>query len=648
MTSFQSLQAAQNKQGLFLSASDGKGNISLIWFVPVDKWQVKGWQLQNSKGKVIKKQILPMSNKAMAELTPEEAGSVKSFLDAIKEVKNKKDKEQVSGFLALTILSSFKKARALGLGCILKNVSPGKRKYKIIGLGKNRKSKGVVLISGAVNSKIATPLPPAPGKLKAESSLKGAKLFWKPVKDNPAMPVLTYGVEQIATNRNNHDNELKIIMLGSSWDQDRPAFTDTMAPVEQDVAYNIYSIDAFGRKSPPSRISFFMQDVLAMQPPIKIKIQAKKKKILLSWQSNNNPNRAGYVVERSSNNKGFYETLTLKGLKSNIHNFQDNSVVEGLTYYYRLRSIGTRGDLGEPSRPVKAKVKLYSKPSAPKGLVAKTNPILVSLSWEKSKNTVAGYFVEKRAKGSKEWARLNVGLLSQRFYKDRYSYDSYGTFYYRVTAVAFNNQKSSPSKELQIVKKNLSPPLKPYITSIKSENGRVIIKFEPGNNKNKNISFKVIRDLYSRKEGKVIEQGLSPKKRTFTDTNVIAGRGYWYALAAVDKNNQESAWSDKHLVMVVPPVIPKPDMPKAKFIKIPFSHIQISFKKPPGKLAAAVQRQLPDQDFWTTIIKDIIGANTAVDNNPVTEGISKYRIVYHQINGARGKPSKYVEVNTTR
>ncbi len=634
----------EKDEGLFLTASNGKGAIILFWYVPTENWPENGWRLSDDKDRVIVDQIVPLAEDAVSLLTEEQIGSVKEFMESVHKARleDRTQRELFNGLLAINTFSSFEKAKAFGLAWTLTNVKPGLRYYKLTGLDKNKEPNGITLVSGKADGFSATPLPPMPKNLNVIPRQGGAEIFWQPVPEDLRFPVLSYEVERIAKDKE-FSSSFKVVK-GVSWNQDFSAFTDTGAPVEQDLTYRVYGIDCFGRKSNPASVSLFMPDLMTLKPPVNLAAKVKRNQVKISWGLLEQANPAGFVVERSSSTNGLYETLTPKGLGKKTRNFVDKAVITGISYHYRIRSIGTNGALGEPSSPVMAIVDSTKPVPSPPGLTATVNPILITLNWKRQEYPIAGFIVEKRAETSDKWARLNDGLIKLRTYKDRFAPGSYGVFYYRVTAVGFDNQKSKPGRELKVVLKDLSPPKKPVVTSIVSSDGEVRLTFEQGNGDTKTKTFTVLRDLASRKGGGIIKTDIPVLKKAFVDTDVVAGQGYWYSVVAVDKESQESEWSEKYLVRVIAPDVPKAKKPKAKFMSKPFSRVEIRFDTPPEKMAVSLQRQAGNDAPWITLDKGLIGTDTAVDTHPVISGISRYRIVYHSINGSEGEPSEPVTV----
>jgi fibronectin type 3 domain-containing protein len=636
---------AKEEQGMFLTASSGKGDIFLLWYVPVENRPAKGWRLSDAKGKVIVDQILPLAPASKAGLTKDQIDSVQDFLDSAAQAKSagRENRKLFNGIFILNVLSSFEKAKALGLAWKLSGVAPGPAKYIITGLDKNKRPKGIRLVSQRIDAAKATPLPPEPEGLKIVPDMEGAKLFWKPVPDSRVHPVLAYEIERRAKDK--ALSERFKVIKGVSWEPELPAHTDTSVPVEQEITYRIYSMDCFGRKSLPASAAMFIPDMMTLKPPRKLSSKAGAKQITLSWETPEQVRPAGFVVERACGSKGLYQVLTPEGLRSKTRKYTDNDVIRGVYYHYRVRAVGTDGTLGAPSSPVMARTDSTKSPPPPKKVTAKVNPVLVTLSWEKPDYPVAGYIVERRSKATDQWARRNADLLKPRIYKDRLKPGTYGVLYYRVSAAGFDGRRSKPCRPVKVELKDRSAPARPVITSIDGRNGKVVLTFEPDKKDKKTKTFTILRDLPSRKQGKMIQTGIAAKQRQFVDTDVIPGQGYWYAVVALDAQGRESHWSERHLVKVMAPAVPKPGKPSLKVVKKPFAHIRISFKQPPDKISVSLQRKESKDLPWTTLSKGLTGTDEAVDTNPVKSGTCWYRIVYHSINGPEGEPSDAVEIN---
>lgn len=632
-----------SKKGVFLTASDGKGNITLFWFVSVENWPQNGWRLTDDKGKILADHIIPLSTENLSGLNQDQKDTVRGLMEGIASARtaDKIQRQQFNAFLAINAFSSFSKAKALGLAYQINGIPAGSRHYKILALDKNRKASDVMLISKQTDSSKATPLPPAPLKLSVKAEATGALLFWQPAPENKEMPVLSYEIQRISKNANSSRTDQ--IMKGLSWNPEFPAYIDAGSPLEETLTFQVFSIDVFGRKSRPASVSLFMPDIRTLLPPENLSFKEKHNQITVFWDAADNSIPSGFTVERSATVSGIYESMTPKGLESRVTAYTDKTSIPGIRYYYRVRSIGSDGTPGQPSVSVKAMARTRNIP-APGNLKATVNPILVTLNWEKPDYPVAGFIVEKADKTQKNWARLNPDLIKPRTFKDRFAPGTYGTFYYRVVAVGFDDKKSKPSRQIEVILKNISVPKKPVISSISGKDGKVTLFFNPGKDNPNAKTFTILRDLPERKQGQAIKKGLSIKEKQYIDTDVVPGQAYWYAVVAVDENNQPGDWSKKHLVRVFAGDIPKAQNPELELVKKPFAHVRIRFKTPPETLLTAIQRQDTADGPWMTLNKGLSGTDTVMDTHPAPSGISRYRIVYHSANGSQGRPSDPIEL----
>ncbi len=94
----------------------------------------------------------------------------------------------------------------------------------------------------------------------------------------------------------------------------------------------------------------------------------------------------------------------------------------GTTYYYRVRAVNSRGDLGAPSSAAAVQAKNSGAPPKVDGLTADAGQVRVHLTWKPVVFPVAGYFIERRvgmgAAAAEPWVRLNARVTSEPLYDD--------------------------------------------------------------------------------------------------------------------------------------------------------------------------------------------------------------------------------------
>ena len=309
-------------------------------------------------------------------------------------------------------------------------------------------------------------------------------------------------------------------------------------------------------------------------------------KIIVSWKADNKPNLAGYIVERASLHAGPYEVLDAQALPPGTAQYEDTEVRGGTTYYYRVRAVNSRGDLGNPSSAAFAQAKNPDAPPKVAGLAADAGQTRVRLTWKPVAFPIAGYFVERRTTTGlpqpENWVRLNPRVSPEPQYDDYLGLTSNAKMEYRIVAVAFDNLEGAPSDSVAVAVADRSLPSEPFITSANGAEGKANINFEPADPAEKTAQFLVLRSGRVDDIGLVIGDPLPGSARTFTDLYVSPGASYWYRLVAVDKNGNRSDPTRAVVVRVGPPPIPKPPSPTVQLVSAPFPHVLFQFSQVPA------------------------------------------------------------------
>jgi len=634
----------EEAKGALFAASDGKGNVTLVWYPAFGKWPAGGWKLTDSKGKAVAENVKALDGAALSALTPEDADGIKKLADELTSTKDPKDLGALYFNLGLIALTDIDKARSLGLSHTLTGLPAGRSSYKAAALDGSGKTM-YTLASAAVDPASPTPVPPAPGELRADATRSGAALYWRPVPEDRAMPVMAYAVERDWSGQSGTALTEGPLFMGASWDKDEPAFNDVDAPVEEELTYRVYGVDVFGRRGSPASVKIFMPDLKALDPPGSLTAEPEEGLVSLGWKPNESPNTAGYVVERSFASEGVYETLTPKGLGPGEDSYDDKGLTPGSYYYYRVRSIGPRGKLGEPTSPVMASPASEGAPERPEGLKADVGPTRVRLTWDKPKDRVAGYIVERKGEGAPRWAMLNASISPEPRYDDEFNLGEYGKYAYRVSAVGFDNTRSKPSGVVEVMLEDTSPPPAPHLTGIDGSGGVVRLTFSPGMPEDKTAGFVVVRGTSPADTGLVIGDVLPAGARSFEDDYVKPGEDYWYALVATDRAGNRSGMSERLMVLVGTPDIPDGAAPKAKLVEEPFRHVELEFGAVPEGFAATVQYATSENGPWTMFLESLTGEGRTVHTKLPDADAVYYRVVYKAANGVQGRPSAAVVVN---
>jgi hypothetical protein len=624
--------------GAMFAASDGQGHISLLWFPAASTWPAGGWKLVDSAGQVLVPRISSGDPTALRALSSEDADAIGKLPAALARQDTSLRRKQLINIVGLRAFSEPAYARALGLSWTLSNVPPGNHIYKVVGLDAAGKPGRLELSSPAVDASRATAPPPSPDQLQAKVSASGVGLSWAAPAENRELPVIAYGVE-----REGSPVTAKPVVVGARWPAGATLVLDRAAPPNEMLTYKVFSVDVFGRRSGPGSIRIFFPDFHALVPPDPVQSVAGPGKIVVSWKAQEKANLAGYVVERSLLESGPYEALTPQALPANAGRYEDATVRGGTVYYYRVRAVSPRGDLGSPSHSTMAQPSNPGKPPKAAGLVADAGQTRVRLTWQPVAFSIAGYFVERRAVSAgappAAWVRLNPHVTPEPLYDDYVGLASNTKFEYRIVAVAFDNAEGQPSDPVSVSLANLSLPDSPSITAATGAEGRVQLSFSPALPAENTVQFLVLRSGHVEDIGVVIGDPLPGSARQFVDLYVSPGENYWYRLVALDKDGNRSDPTDAVVVRVASPTIAKPPAPTVQFSATPNQRVTVQFAKGPAGLAVIVERKAGSSDAWIRVAGPVEDQVSVTDNAPPAARPLAYRVSYVSADGKVGPAS---------
>ena len=642
--------AAQEAPGALFAVSDGKGHISLLWFPPASKWPAGGWKLSDSTGQVLVPKISMGDAAAVQALSVEDADAIHKLPDVLAKPDPGAKGRQLINIIGLRAFSEPAYAKALGLSWMLENVASGSRAYRVEGLDATGKPTGVQLVSSTVDSSQATALAPAPSGAQVKVDERGVALFWEAPAENRQLPVIAYAIERDGGGQSAAPVTARPVIPGLKWDPKIPLVLDRNAPPNEMLTYRIFSVDAFGRRSAGTSIRIFYPDFHALEPPQPVTAAGGSGKIVVNWPAQRKPNLAGYIVERAFLYAGPYEALSAQALPPDTSRYEDPTVRGGTTYYYRVRAVNSRGDLGNPSSAASAQSQNPGALPKVDGLASDLGQTRVRLTWKPVEFPVAGYFVERRAltgaAGVENWVRLNPHVTPEPLYDDYFGLSSDMKLEYRVLAVGFDNAEGPPSNAVQIVLADRSTPDAPSITSSNGADGKSVLNFVPADEKA--AQFLVLRSGRADDLGVVIGDPLPGSAREFTDLYVSPGQNYWYRLVAVDKSGNRSDPTRPVAIRVGSPQLAAPPAPAVQFSASPFPHVVLQFQTPPAGLTVIVERQSQSgngQSGWIRIAGPM-STQTAADN-AVPPGNVGYRISYVAANGQVGPPGAVVTVQNS-
>ncbi|NLX46554.1 MAG: hypothetical protein GXY70_00045 [Euryarchaeota archaeon] len=267
----------------------------------------------------------------------------------------------------------------------------------------------------------ATPatVPSAPRNLTATLDGNDVILTWEAPEGDGGSPILNY---TIYSGTISGDLEY-LYRVG-----DLLTYTDTMSLPSTTFYYQVTATNALG-EGPRSNEASSDPD-LPTSPSLSG--EADGDAVVLTWTtpaSSGSSAVTNYKVYRG-NTSG---ALTMIAELGNVLTYQDDDVVPGATYFYKVTAVNDQGE-GPFSNEVS--VMTGSAPSAPRNLQATTGNATVTLTWEAPETDggwdITGYKVYRGTSEGSETLLITLGDVTT--YTDSAVVNDQ-TYYYRVSAV---------------------------------------------------------------------------------------------------------------------------------------------------------------------------------------------------------------------
>ncbi|WP_448510547.1 hypothetical protein [Immundisolibacter sp.] len=255
--------------------------------------------------------------------------------------------------------------------------------------------------------------------------------------------------------------------------------------------------------------------------------------VLVNWSAS--PGAASYNVLR--NEVGCDAGYT-KIVNVAVTTYTDSTVVNGVTYSYRIQPVGSNANcLGALSNCSQATPLSCTPPSAPSGLTATPNGnYRIDLSWN-AVSGVVSYNVYRRA-SSGGYSFLTAVSSALTTFSDTAVVGG-STYYYVVRAFASCESLNSAEASAAAGGTCNLPPTFGGIASaanaLATNCGNVITWAAGASNCGGSLTYSVYRSTlpgFTPSSATLISQGLTGL--TYTDTGVVFGTTYYYAVRAFD------------------------------------------------------------------------------------------------------------------
>lgn len=330
--------------------------------------------------------------------------------------------------------------------------------------------------------------------------------------------------------------------------------------------YRVRGTDAFGRISEStSSVTVQARDATPPLPPYDIQWRKKNNGVQITWKSPpKESDLAGYALLRSQNPDDNYRPIHQELLKPGTSSFFD-VVPKAGTYFYRLISSDTIGNLSSMSTRAMAVIDDTIPAPAPLGLTATADTSgVITIRWRhRMEDDVAGYRLYRMIRGGKnpEFIPLTPRAITDTVFTDTLASSVRDRFVYRVRSVDFAGNYSEPCTQVAVHFPDKLPPVAPMIQDYSVSDGRIRLSFiSPSTDV---VQYEIHRtSLFTKKR----DLSIKTLMRVWTDSTAQHGGEYHYDIIAIDSSGN---LSESSKALYVKPFwkkeLARPEAPKVLF-----------------------------------------------------------------------------------
>lgn len=357
--------------------------------------------------------------------------------------------------------------------------------------------------------------------------------------------------------KNNATGEFELLnekpVLKSDPTSTRNSYTDENLTNYTNYEYRFYGINPFGEKEYFGTAKGMPKDLTPpVNPAIVTGKNDKPDEINLSWKMPvMAPDLKGFVVARSTKNKGRYQILHSNLLPKTTTSYTDKTYSKEKDNYYVVQAIDTTGNISSSS-PYFVTVIDSIPPVKPKFISGKIDSLgIVTLDVELNKERdLMGYRLFRSNAPEHEFSAISEGFHEKdtiytkaiTVFKDTVTLKSLTPYiYYKIKALDYNFNQSIYSEVLKVKRPDLIPPETPVFKNVKVGKEDIELEFILSSNEDV-IEQTLYRKLDLKKEW-IKHASLKNEQTTYIDKEVETGVKYFYTLRAKDDSDNYSDYS---------------------------------------------------------------------------------------------------------
>ena len=402
------------------------------------------------------------------------------------------------------------------------NLTAGtKYNFKVVAFAKSSSGKVVEGLSSNTLSVSPTLLAPTISSA-ASSSYNTVKVSWKASKTGEED---SYQVYRATSKKGNYKKvgTVKHVSGTKSY-----TYTDSGVKLGTKYYYKIKCVKTVSGKALKSGYSG-VKSITAAPATTSLTVKTKESgKLSISWKAVNKSSGKkvnGYVLYRSTSKNGKYtkvKTIT-SGSKTS---YTDSGLTNGRTYYYKIRTYATVSGKNVYSEYSSVKSKKVV-PTTPSIKAASINYKTITVSWNKVSGC-DGYVVYRATSKNGKYTKVKTITSSGKTSWKNGKLKTGKTYYYKVRAYDVRDDKRVYSEYSKV--KSATPVLgKPTgLTAMISESGQVKLTWKKVTGAK---SYTILRSTSQNGKYRIATEICSTN--SYTDTNVKAGKTYYYKVYAV-------------------------------------------------------------------------------------------------------------------
>jgi len=335
--------------------------------------------------------------------------------------------------------------------------------------------------------------------------------------------------------------------------------------------YKIMKITGAGEERVGTTSPLKVQPHRPGPPPDNIQVKAKDQQVNIKWDPNKMRFLGVNIYRKTEKQDTFekiseYPVITSKrqgpGGKMSYPDifFKDDSLENGITYYYQIEALDYFGRSLQLSKSFKARPTDQTPPPSPEFLKAEVTKLTVFLTWEnKYAPDIKGYRVYRSLNPDTNFTRVHKGLLNINTQSFEDKVPAPGNYYYHVAAVdSSGNEGESYNTMAKVM--DIYPPDKPTGLYTVADTGVIKLHWQPNTEKDL-LGYKVYRTVRKDDEDHyVLITGEAIPDTTYTDSLPKSAKNkFLYRVVAIDSAFNKSEYSDfssNNMPDVIPPAKP--------------------------------------------------------------------------------------------